>query len=66
MKKVLAKVRDSFPPFILAHRLYCKWCRKRYKGPQNISILASNCIAGEILYDLGLKYNTPTINLWMK
>ena len=53
MKKVLTKVRDSFPPFIFAHMLYCKWCRKRYNSPPNISIsiLVSNCIAGEILYD---------------
>lgn len=33
---------------------------------KNFSIIASNCNGTFILHDLGLKYNTPFINLWMK
>lgn len=57
--------RDTFPLFKLAHRFYEKRCQKEYKGPDDISILASNCIGGEIYHDLGLPFNSPTINLWM-
>ncbi len=29
-----------------------------------VSIISSNCIGGVILHELGLRFNTPTINLW--
>ena len=29
------------------------------------SILANNCAAGRMLHDLGLRLDTPTVNLWM-
>ena len=57
--------RDTFPLFKLAHRFYEKRCRKEYRGSDDISILASNCIGGEIYHDLGLPFNSPTINFWM-
>lgn len=31
---------------------------------ENISILCNNCIGGFVLHDLGLRFNTPTINMF--
>lgn len=39
--------------------------RAAYQGPNNPSIICSNCIGGEIYHDLGMKFYSPTINLWM-
>ncbi|MBQ8261292.1 MAG: DUF1919 domain-containing protein [Lachnospiraceae bacterium] len=39
--------------------------RKRLKNT-NISLIASNCNGCLILHDLGLKFNSPFVNLWMK
>ena len=38
--------------------------RSRLKG-QNYSIISRNCVGGIIYHDLGLKFNSPTINLSM-
>ena len=45
--------------------LYNKRNRKRLKN-HNISLIASNCTGGVILHDLGLRYHSPFVNLWMK
>ena len=39
--------------------------RRRLINP-NISIIASNCNGGVIYHDLGLQYQSPFINLWIK
>lgn len=66
IKTIYLKFRNWFPIFKLAHKQYCEKLRKEYQGgEENITLLASNCIGGEIYYDLGLKFNSPTINLWM-
>lgn len=31
----------------------------------NLSIISSNCFAGRIMRDLKIKYNSPTLGLWM-
>ena len=41
---------------------YQKKLRKKLKNT-NPSIISSNCIGGIIYHDLGLKFNSPTINL---
>ncbi|MBO4924066.1 MAG: DUF1919 domain-containing protein [Bacteroidales bacterium] len=46
-------------------RLYSLYNRKRLKN-RDFSIIASNCIGGSILHDLGLPFNSPFINLWLK
>lgn len=38
--------------------------RSRLKN-KNFTILAPTCIAGVIYHELGQKFNSPTINLWM-
>lgn len=42
--------------------------RKLQKHLQNKTptIIAGDCIGGIIYHDLGLRFNSPTINLWMK
>lgn len=32
---------------------------------ENLSIISSNCFAGRIMRDLKIKYNSPTLGLWM-
>lgn len=39
--------------------------RKRLQNP-TCSILSSNCIGGVIPHELGLRFNSPTVNLWIK
>lgn len=41
---------------------YCFILRKKIKN-KNFVILSSNCIGGVLLHDLGLAFDTPTINL---
>lgn len=47
----------------LKRKLYVKTLRKKLKN-RNLSVIASNCNGGFILSDLGIKFNTPTINLF--
>ena len=47
----------------LEHKLYIEIKRRKLKNTSP-SIIASNCNAGVILHDLGLKFNTPTVNLY--
>lgn len=37
-----------------------------YDKNNPISIISSNCVGGVILHDLGLRFNTPTINLYFE
>lgn len=50
-------------PFI--RRPFIKRIRERYNSANMPSIICSNCIGGEIYHDLGMKFYSPTINLWM-
>lgn len=47
----------------IEYRLYLAIKKHRLKNT-NPSILSSNCNGGIILHDLGLRFNTPTINLY--
>jgi len=46
-------------------RLYSLYNRKRLKN-RDFSLITSNCIGGSILHDLGLPFNSPFVNLWLK
>ena len=48
----------------LEHRIYIERKRRKLKN-HNPTIIASNCNGGYILHDLGLRFNTPTINLFI-
>jgi len=39
--------------------------RKRLKN-KDFSLISDNCNGGCILHDLGLKFNSPFINLWIE
>lgn len=53
-------------------RRYNKFIRKKFVAPRlqkklnknNITLLCNNCTGGFILHDLGLRFNTPTINMF--
>ena len=47
-------------------RPYIRKLRRQYKLKNHPSIIASNCIAGEMYNDLGLKFMSPTINLFFR
>lgn len=48
--------------------LHERWCRIQREKLRNFSptIISNNCCAGFIYHDLGLKFNSPTINLTVK
>ena len=49
----------------LFRSFYLKKQRQRLSN-QDFSIIASNCNGALILHDLGLRFNSPFVNLWMK
>lgn len=32
---------------------------------RNISLLCNNCVGAMVLHDLGLRFNSPTVNLYL-
>ena len=49
----------------LEHRLYIERKRRRLIN-YNPTIISSNCNGSYILHDMGLKFNTPTVNLYFE
>ena len=47
------------------HKLYIDIRRRRLKN-KNPSIISSNCNGAIILHDLGLRFNSPTVNLYFE
>ena len=66
MKKLLSKVKSRARSKArdFEYRLYIKKKRKKLKN-KSPSIIASNCNGCVISHDLGLRFNTPTVNLFM-
>ena len=48
----------------VTNEIYEEWCKKRIKN-KDFSIICSTCIGGVIYHRLGMKFLSPTINLWM-
>lgn len=46
-------------------KIYNKHMIKKLKN-KDLSIIASNCNGAFLLHDLGLQFNSPFVNLWMK
>ncbi len=40
--------------------------KKRLKAKEDFSVISSNCYGAIILHDLGLQFNSPFVNLWVK
>lgn len=55
---------NRFKSYILKKQRtqWLRWQRKRLKNT-NLTIIANNCIGGIIYHDLGIQFQSPTINL---
>ena len=49
----------------LEHRVYLELKKKKLKN-HSPTIISSNCNGAYILHDLGLRFNTPTVNLYFE
>ena len=71
-RNALVPIKESISNHGLSKILFersCKQARKRYAelgGEKSITVLAPNCIGGEIYHFLGLQFNSPLINASMK
>lgn len=60
---IKGRIKGLFYRVLKYPRLYYhKIKAKRHKGNSSLSIVCNNCTGGIILHDLGLRFNTPTIN----
>ena len=59
----LIKVKNKFLNLERRFYLWRKRVRLKNKTP---TIIANNCTAGVMYHDLGLKFNSPTVNLYFK
>ena len=62
INRVLNKLRNETWKF--RRNLLVKKLRKRFEGPIP-TIFSCNCTGGVLYHDLGLPFNSPTINLYM-
>jgi len=66
LKKIYRVLRDYSPIVIYYRKKYLKKIRSDYDySNKNITIISSNCIGGLIYHDLGIKFMSPTINLYI-
>lgn len=56
---MITKIKDKL------RNVYNKNNRKKLNN-KDFSVIASNCNGAFILHDLGLRFNSPFVNLWMK
>lgn len=61
MKKLIKHILEEKNPLVIARR---KAMRKRLKNTSP-SFLCPNCIGGILFHDLGLRFQSPTVNLMM-
>lgn len=60
----LIKNSFKFYKFYLRKKFICKKMINKLDDT-DFSLLSIDCLGGIILHDFGLKFNSPTINLWM-
>lgn len=65
--KIASKIKNSLwyrmNPFFRDHFIL-PYNRNRFDNPE-VTIISSNCIGGCLAHDLGIRFNSPTVNLWM-
>lgn len=61
MEYIFAKFYEKVP---FVHDTINRRYRKRLKNT-NVTLITSNCAGGIIYHWLGLKFNSPFINLWL-
>lgn len=59
----IKKIRLNWLTYIRKQRFGKKWSKKI--SNKNLSIISQNCIGGVISHDFGLRFNSPTINMWI-
>lgn len=62
IKGKLFEVRIQYR--LILRKLYLKIINTK-KVDKNATILCSNCLAGVVMHEYGMRFNTPTINLWI-
>ncbi|MDE5757173.1 MAG: DUF1919 domain-containing protein, partial [Allobaculum sp.] len=63
IKDSIKNIRIKWLNYIRKLRFGKKWSKQiRHK---NVSIISQNCIGGVISHDCGLRFNSPTINMWI-
>lgn len=61
--ELIKKARIKWLKYIRKQRFGNDWSKKiRHK---DVSIISQNCIGGVISHDCGLRFNSPTINMWI-
>lgn len=60
IKKSLIKLREQ-----MRYKFICNGMRKRLKN-KNFTLLSSNCTGAIITHELNCRFNTPTVNLFIK
>lgn len=66
LKEFYKILRDYSPIVIHLKKKYIQKIRRDYNYENNdITIISSNCIGGLIYHDLGMKFMSPTINLYI-
>lgn len=69
MNSVLVKIKSGVFQFRIRFqkRMRALYVKRKYriKNGEDISVLSSNCLGAVVLHDFGLRFNTPTVNLWM-
>lgn len=62
LKQSLSFFRHNFQD-----KMRVSYVKRRYKARihHDISILCSNCLGAVVSHDFGLRFNSPTVNLWM-
>lgn len=58
-RKIFVPLRDR-----ARHTILCGKYRRRLKNTSP-SLISQNCAGCMMLHDLGLRFNSPTVNLWM-
>lgn len=61
--KIKNKLFVDANPWFREHIIIPKY-RRRFNNP-NVTILSHNCLGGVISHDLGIRFNSPFVNLWL-
>jgi len=65
IKKVVKDTWFNTNYMVNKRKKYTDYIRAKYDYDNNPSLICSNCIGGIIYNNLGLRFLSPTINLWM-
>lgn len=61
--KLIKDTRIKWLKYIRKQRFGKKWTQN--VTDRDLSIISQNCLGGVISHDCGLRFNSPTINMWI-